>query len=183
MMRVLLILLIASLALPWNTASAQKMYKWVDSNGKISYHDRPPPANSEFTVQEKRIKTGREPGSDAAEEAVQKNPVVLYAVPKCPPCDAARTYLKSRNVPFADKDVEKDLKLQLELKSKAGSLSVPTILVGSKVLNGYLESLLAGELDQAGYPKTAAAMEADKEKEKQKTEAKPEDTGFRAPTQ
>jgi glutaredoxin len=183
MTRVFLILLAASLSLPWTTASAQKTYKWIDGEGKVSYHDRPPPANSEFTVQEKRISGTRDRGSDAAEEAAQKNPVVLYAVPKCPSCDAARAYLKSRNVPFADKDVEKDQKLQLELKAKAGSLSVPTILVGSKVLNGYLESLLAGELDQAGYPKTAAALEAEKEKDKEKSDAKPEDSGFKAPTQ
>jgi hypothetical protein len=39
-----------------------------------------------------------------------------------------------------------------ELKKKAGSLSVPTILVGEKVMQGLLESLLAGELDAAGYP-------------------------------
>ena len=39
-----------------------------------------------------------------------------------------------------------------ELKKKAGSLSVPTILVGEKVMQGFLESLLAGELDAAGYP-------------------------------
>ncbi|HKQ31198.1 MAG TPA: glutaredoxin family protein [Burkholderiales bacterium] len=178
MARVLFLLLTVSLALPWSTASAQKMYKWVDSNGKVSYHDRPPPANSEFTVQETRIKGAREPGSDAAEDAAQKNPVVLYAVPKCPACDAARTYLKSRNVPFADKNVENDPKLQQELKAKAGGLSVPTIMVGTKVLNGYLESLLAGELDQAGYPKIA-----DKDADKEKSADKPADEGFKAPTQ
>ena len=37
---------------------------------------------------------------------------------------------------------------------KIGELSVPTIMVGSKVMKGYIESLLEGELDQAGYPKT-----------------------------
>jgi glutaredoxin len=178
-MRVFLILLTTLMTLPWITASAQKMYKWVDSQGKVSYHDRPPPANSEYKVQEQRVRATRAPTTAASEEAAQKNPVVLYAVPKCPSCDTARTYLKSRNVPFADKNVESDPKLQQELKEKAGSLSVPTILVGTKVLSGYLESLLAGELDQAGYPKVDAVADADKEK----SADKPQEGGFKAPTQ
>lgn len=174
-MRAFLILLTVSMTLAVGTASAQKMYKWVDAQGNVSYHDRPPPSDSSYTVQEKRIGSKRESATDAADEAAQKNPVVLYAVPKCPSCDQARTYLKSRNVPFADKNVESDVKLQQELKAKAGGLSVPTIMVGTKVLNGYLESLLAGELDQAGYPKAES---------KEKPAEKPaEDTGFKAPTQ
>ena len=177
-MRIYLIVLTALLALPWAGASAQKMYKWVDSDGKVSYHDRPPPANSEYKVQEQRVRAARTPTSDAAEEAAQKNPVVLYAVPKCAGCDQARTYLKNRGVPFVEKNVETDPTLQQELKQKAGTVSVPTITVGTKVLAGYLESLLAGELDQAGYPKTSAG-EADKEK----TADKPANEGFKAPTQ
>jgi hypothetical protein len=43
---------------------------------------------------------------------------------------------------------------------KIGELSVPTITVGSKVMQGYVESLLAGELDQAGYPKPEASPES-----------------------
>jgi glutaredoxin len=179
-MRALLILMTTLLALPWATASAQKTYKWVDGQGNVSYHDRPPPANSEYKVQEKHLRPARAATTDAADEAAQKNPVVLYAVPKCPSCDAARTYLRTRNVPFADKNVEGDPKMQQELRDKAGSLSVPTILVGTKVLSGYLESLLAGELDQAGYPKAGTAT-ADADKEK--SADKPQEGGFKAPTQ
>ena len=177
-MRIYMIVLATLLALPWTGASAQKMYKWVDSDGKVSYHDRPPPANSEYKVQEQRVRQPRATTSDANTDAAEKNPVVLYMVPKCAGCDAARTYLKSRNVPFTEKNVESDPKLQQELKAKANGLSVPTILVGTKVLNGYLESLLAGELDQAGYPKADAA-----EGDKEKAADKPADQGFKAPTQ
>jgi hypothetical protein len=40
------------------------------------------------------------------------------------------------------------------LKQTGGELAVPTILVGKKVMRGYLESLLEGELDDAGYAKS-----------------------------
>ena len=76
----------------------------------------------------------------------------MYAVPKCLSCDMARTYLQRRKVPFTEKNVEGNRVLIEELKRKAGLLSVPTILVGEKVMQGFLESLLAGELDAAGYP-------------------------------
>lgn len=179
-MRVLLILLTTLLTVPWGAASAQKLYKWVDSQGNVSYQDHPPPANSEITVEEKRITSRRAP--EGGDDAAEKNPVVLYAVPKCSSCDEARKYLKSRNVPFAEKNVEGNVKLQQELKQKAGGLSVPTILVGTKVLNGYLESLLAGELDQAGYPKIGAA-DGDADKDKDSSDDKPDEDGFKAPTE
>ncbi len=78
---------------------------------------------------------------------------MLYIATKCDSCDLARAYLDKRKVPYTEKNVEGDLKLQEELKKKTGSLSVPTVLVGEKVMRGYLESLLEGELDAAGYAK------------------------------
>ena len=46
------------------------------------------------------------------------------------------------------------------MRKKVGELSVPTITVGGKIMQGYVESLVAGELDQAGYPKPEANPEA-----------------------
>jgi glutaredoxin len=87
------------------------------------------------------------------DDVAEKYPVVLYSVPKCSSCDLARAYLQKRKVPFSEKNVENDRKSQEEMKEKTKGLSVPTILVGTKVMSGYMESLLEGELDQAGYPK------------------------------
>jgi hypothetical protein len=55
---------------------------------------------------------------------------------------------------------------------------VPTVLVGSKVMNGYMESLLEGELDQAGYPRIGGGKPGEPEAAKP-----PEEVGGRAPTQ
>jgi len=143
-------------------AYAGKLYKWVDERGNISYQDRPPPAGA-GKVEEKYLRDGRggDSGSPAAAEAAAKAPVTLYMVPKCSPCDMARTYLKKRGVPFTEVNVsEKNPQAQQEMVKKFGELSVPTITVGSKVMQGYVESLVAGELDQAGYPKPEAGSEA-----------------------
>jgi glutaredoxin len=133
------------------TAQAAKLYKWVDKDGNVSYQDRPPPSTA-GRIEERDLRTGPTAGPDAAERL----PVVLYSVPKCQGCDLARAYLQKRQIPFTEKNVQSDVALQTEMKQKTGGLSVPTITVGSKVMQGYMESLLEGELEQAGYAKPAA---------------------------
>ena len=154
----LIIIVLAALAAA--PAYAGKLYKWVDDRGNISYQDRPPPEGV-GRVEEKTVREGRDSGSPAAVTAAIKSPVTLYAVPKCSACDMARAYLQKRGVPFTEINVsEKNPQAQQEMVKKIGELSVPTITVGSKVMQGYVESLLTGELDQAGYPKPEASPEA-----------------------
>ena len=153
----LIVLLLAGLIT--TPALAGKLYKWVDERGNISYQDRPPP-EGRGRVEEKTVRDGAG-GGPATAEASAKAPVTLYMVPKCGPCDAARLYLKNRGVPFSEINVsEKNRQAQQEMIKKFGELSVPTITVGSKVMQGYVESQLAGELDQAGYPKPEVSPEA-----------------------
>jgi glutaredoxin len=160
--------LVLALAVAGLSASqAAPLYKWVDSQGRVSYHDRPPPEGSDYRVEEKTLRSG---GNTTNQQAQPDNniPVILYSAPKCASCDLARIYLDKRKVPYTEKNVESNIKLQEELKEKTGSLSVPTIIVGTKVMNGYLESLLEGELDAAGYPKIGTAgsgQETGEEKE------------------
>lgn len=146
--------LLLSLLIGFASAQAGKLYKWVDRDGNISYHDKPPPAESGYRVEEKPISTGEKPKKgDPNAKVAEKFPVVLYSAPKCESCNLARTYLEKRKIPFTEKNVEVDLTLQEELKKKIGVVSVPTITVGEKVMRGYLESLLEGELDAVGYAK------------------------------
>jgi glutaredoxin len=139
---------------PDEMPAGKKLYKWVDREGNVTYHDQPPPAGSGYRVEEKPIATGEKPKKiNPNAKVAEKFPVILYSALKCESCDLARTYLEKRKIPFTEKNVESDLKLQEELKKKIGALSVPTILVGEKVMRGYLESLLEGELDAVGYAK------------------------------
>lgn len=158
MARNTLMIVVLAAALAVAPAYAAKLYKWVDERGNISYQDRPPPEGV-GRVEEKTLREGGggDSGSPAAAEAAAKSPVTLYSVSKCSSCDQARSYLKKRGVPFNEINVsEKNPQAQQEMIKKLGELSVPTITVGGKVMQGYVESLLAGELDQAGYPKPEA---------------------------
>lgn len=138
-------------------AHGQKLYKWVDKDGNVSYHDKPP-ENADGRIEEKSVRVGGEKAAVDGDVAA-KFPVTLYSAPKCSSCDAARIYLKDRGVPFTEKNVDGDRKLQDELIKQTGGLAVPTIVVGTKVMRGYLESLLEGELDQAGYARPGAPAE------------------------
>jgi hypothetical protein len=56
-------------------------------------------------------------------------------------------------------DVSNDIGAQEAMKAKVGDLSVPTIVVGSKIMKGFMESILEGELEAGGYPKAEAVDE------------------------
>jgi glutaredoxin-like YruB-family protein len=73
--------------------------------------------------------------------------VLLYSQPGCPPCFAAKQFLKARQIAFEYKDVQADPTALQELMD-LNSRSTPTIVVGSEVMIGFdperLEALLAG---------------------------------------
>jgi len=152
-------LAVASLLLVVTPAQAERLYKWVDETGKVTYQDRPPPAAG-GRVEEKEFRDRSYNRGEDGEGTRARPPVTLYAVPKCEACDMARNYLKKRGVPFSERNAN-DAAAQKELKERAGDVTVPTLLVGSKVMRGYMESILEGELDQAGYPKANPSPQAD----------------------
>lgn len=165
-------LLCVALAMP--VAQGVRLYKWVDKDGNVSYHDRPPPSAEGYRVESRDFKLdGRagQPTSAAVDKASEQFPVVVYTVPQCSSCDLARAYLDRRKVPFTDKDVAKDVTLQKELVDKTGSLTVPTIMVGERIMKGYMESLLAGELDAAGYPRIETAQSSESPEQSESSES------------
>ena len=88
---ILLVSLFFSLSLM--SANADRLYKWVDDSGRVSYHDRRPPEGSNYQVEKKIFKTGRgnDPREQAIREAARKHPVALYSAPTCASCDLARS--------------------------------------------------------------------------------------------
>jgi glutaredoxin len=164
---------ILCLAVAVPVAHGVRLYKWVDKDGHVSYHDYPPTNNEGGRVESKDFKVGgvSATSSGSSGKASVEFPVVLYTAPQCTSCDLARAYLDKRKVPFTDLDVAKDTKLQKELLEKTGTLTVPTIMIGSKVMKGYMESLLSGELDAAGYPKMGSASESAPPGEAEPTES------------
>ena len=178
--RINLLFVTVLMAIGIPAAQADTLYKWVDSQGRISYHDQPPPEGAGYRVEEKVLGTGnKHKEDDTLAKVVEKFPVVLYSVPDCGSCDLARLYLQKRKVPFTEQNLNTNPELQQTLKKKIGSLSAPTILIGEKIMKGYVESVLEGELDGVGYPKLEAAEPSAGETKENAKVPEPSESGYR----
>jgi len=140
----------ASLLAAGPAAGADKMYKWVDENGNVTYQDRPPPGES-GQVQTIDQSSSQAPARGAAFPDVD---ITLYSIPECDACDLVRKLLSERGLPFAEKDADGDAEVQAELKEVAGVLSVPVLAIGDEAITGYNRELILNELEEAGFPTT-----------------------------
>ncbi len=147
--------------------NAQSLYKWVDANGNVTYQDTPPPSNVEFEEQTYTDpdapvsepaysdEAGDDAGNNAEDQlntAVETSPVSLYSIPSCDACDLVRLFLDNNAVPYAEKNIRGNETLQQELKEISGELTVPTVVIGDKVIDGYSKSALRETLIDKNYP-------------------------------
>ena len=118
-----------------------------DAEGNQTFQKACPPGTS--LVGEKKISVGK-----STSEAVDlsKLNVVLYTIPDCDTCENVAIYLRSRDVPFSEKDVSKDIKIQKELTQLSGKLSVPVTAIGEEVVFGYNREKIGNILDRIISP-------------------------------
>ena len=80
--------------------------------------------------------------------------VTIYGTSWCGACRAARQYLASRKIPFADKDIERDPDAARELAAKAAKMGIPTdrvpvIDVRGRLLLGFDRARIEALLGEA----------------------------------
>ncbi|NMM36383.1 MAG: glutaredoxin family protein [Glaciimonas sp.] len=134
------------------TAQAQ-LYKWVDSGGKITYSDLPPPKAARQLE-----KSTLEPSDTAAAtlpyalaEAGKNHPVTLFTGAQCAPCTEARDFLKNRGIPFAEKSVISNEDIA-KLRQISGDAQLPLLLIGRSQQLGFERGAWGLALTAAGYP-------------------------------
>ena len=158
------------------SAQSASLYRWVDADGQVHYTDQPPPPSAR-QVEEK--KTGSRPADDgqlpyATRLAAKNFPVTLYNSGCGEPCTKARDHLAKRGIPFSEKDAAAP-DVQEELTRLIGGVEVPVLAVGKVIrLKGYVPAEWDAALDEAGYPKSAPAVQP---KPKSKSEQKPAANG------
>ncbi len=135
-------------------AAHAQLYKWVGPDGKVSYSDSPPPANA-ARVEQKDLGNGTSVSTSGLPyelaQAVRNHPVTLYAGPDCAPCDEARTFLKNRGIPYAEKSVTTSADIT-RLKQLSGGGTVPFLTIGRSKQNGFEAGAWSTALNSAGYP-------------------------------
>jgi len=147
----LLVLAAAAVVLP-----AHALYKVVGPDGKVTYTDRAP-GTTEGKVTPLTA-TGSSVAANPAELPIElrqvaaRYPVTLYVVPDCAPCDSARSLLRQRGVPHAERIIvtEEDAEAVQRL---TGTRDVPTMTIGSQHLRGFSPETWNSYLDSAGYPR------------------------------
>jgi glutaredoxin len=136
---------------------ALAQYKVVGPDGKITYTDRPP-TTSQGTA---TPIAGRNAGAATNEtplplelrQVVARYPVTLYTTTgACDVCASARQLLRTRGVPYAERQVLSAEDSQA-LQRLSGGQDVPTLTIGSQTLRGLSPDVWTSYLDAAGYPK------------------------------
>lgn len=139
-------------------AQAQTIYRIVGADGKVTFSDKPP-ANAD---QGKVASTGVGAKTDTTGSAlpfelrqvVSKYPVTLYSGPNCRPCDAGRSLLTSRGVPFNERTITTPEDSDY-FKRLTGDNNLPYLTIGGQRLRGLSDVEWTQFLDAAGYPKAS----------------------------
>jgi glutaredoxin len=137
------------------TAVAQsQVHRWVDKDGKVHFSDTlPPPDARESSSKNMGGGYVAEEFPYAVQQAMKKNPVMLYTAPSCgDPCNSGRQLLSERGIPFREANVQANATAQEALKKLIGGLEVPTLTVGGTTLKGYESEGWGAALTSAGYP-------------------------------
>ncbi len=144
----------------WSMAAqAQAVYRIVGPDGRVTFSDRPPPEAAN-RAKPANVAGGAAGGAEAAlpyelRQVANRYPVTLYASPSCAPCDAGRSFLNGRGVPFTEKTVSTQQDIEALNRLTGGSGTLPALTIGGQQLKGYSEAEWAQFLDAAGYPRTS----------------------------
>lgn len=151
------LLALAALFVAAGPAAAQ--YKVVGPDGSVTYTDRPPiTSNAKITPLNRRGQPVEAPAGAENDlpfdlrQVATRYPVVLYAQPDCPPCDAARGFLQQRGVPYSERRVTTDDDAAA-LERAVGGRTVPSVTIGTQALRGLSQGDWTAYLDAAGYPR------------------------------
>ncbi len=139
------------------TLMAQPVYRIVGPDGKVTFSDKPPVE----TKAKVTTAAGASGGGVASaslpfelRQVAQKFPVTLYTGENCGPCQAARSMLITRGVPFVEKTVITAEDNQALVRI-SGESSLPFATIGGQQLKGYSDAEWTQFLNAAGYPTTS----------------------------
>lgn len=141
------------------SVAALAQYKVVGPDGKITYTDQPPAAGHASVQALPGVMGGSDVGNvsvlpPSLKQVVQRYPVTLYAGNNCGPCDAGRSLLMQRGVPFSEKRVETSADLDAFLKLTGGR-TLPVLAIGTQQIKSLSTADWQSYLDAAGYPKAS----------------------------
>ena len=150
----------------FGTGSATEIYKWIDENGAIHFHQSPP-ENIKQPVTIKRLPTYQDNYRDNENTAWKKSPantssnsptntretyreadVELYVTSWCPYCKKASEFFRSRGIPFTEFDIEKDKRAARRKKRLTKENGVPFAIINGQPIHGFKRSAYERALNE-----------------------------------
>jgi glutaredoxin len=151
-MKKYLLLLMPLFLFHYGTADAA-FYTWEDKNGATQITDYPPPqGKSAKDVQVRKYESDnltdlqnekeRDPSTKDNKSKPQKPPdVVIYTKNDCKDCDKAREFLKSKNIPFTEYNMDNDKTSAARRKEVDDIEDVPFAIINKSQVYGFSESV------------------------------------------
>jgi glutaredoxin len=151
-MKKYLLLLMLIFFFLYGTANAD-FYKWEDENGTTQITDYPPPQgksaknvqvhkNESDNLTDLQSEEEQKSASKDNKSKSQKNQeVVLYTKNDCIDCDKAREFLKSKNIPFTEYNMDNDKTSRARRKEIDDTEDVPFAIINKNHVYGFTESV------------------------------------------
>lgn len=137
------------------SVQAQTIYRIVGPDGKVTFSDKPPiSAATAIETNDQPASRSTAPLPYVLRQAVAKYPVTLYTGSDCSPCEAGRSLLNSRGIPFTEKLIQTQDDTQA-LQRISGDISLPLVTIGAQQIKGFSDAEWGQFLTAAGYPKAS----------------------------
>jgi glutaredoxin len=135
---------------------ALALYKVVGPDGKVTYTDRAPsPADGKVTPLSpsgNSLTASTDALPLELRQLTARYPVTLYVIADCAPCDGARSLLRQRGIPYAERLVATEVDAEA-LQRLTGGRELPALTIGQQALRGLSAETWNSYLDSAGYPR------------------------------
>jgi len=151
-MKKYLLLLMLVFFFLYGTANAD-FYIWEDENGATQITDYPPPQDkSAKDVQVHKYGSDnltdlqnedekKSSSKNSKSKSQKKSEVVLYTKDDCSDCDKARDFLKSKNIPFTEYNMDKNKESVVQRKEIDDTEDVPFAIINKNHVYGFSESV------------------------------------------
>lgn len=136
---------------------AQSVYRIVGPDGRITYSDQPPPAQTNARSIDSATKNAAAGVNNtqlpfALRQVVGRYPVTLYTSTGCAPCNSGRNLLSRRGIPYVEKTITTQQDADA-LQRISGATSLPFLTIGTQQIKGFSDAEWTQFFDAAGYPK------------------------------
>lgn len=86
-----------------------------------------------------------------AKNTAKPKRVIIFTTPTCTYCTAAKQYLRKHRVKFREVDISRDPSAARDVMRRTGSMGVPVLDIGGKIVRGFDRPKINDLLDIKTY--------------------------------